>query len=500
MTVPATSRKAGPFNGNGSTTAFPFTFKVFTTADVQVVKADALGAETTLVLDSHYSVALNPDQDATPGGTVTYPISGSPLAVGEALVVAGAVEYEQETDIPTGGDFNPTSLENALDKIVMQVQQLYEQLGRAVKVSITSDTAPDDLIADITAAASSAAASASAASASASSAAASYDAFDDRYLGSKTSDPAVDNDGNALLTGAMYWNNVAQAMRVYNGTAWGDVAQGVSAPYQTFSGNGVTTAFTLSSTPGSLGSIEAFIGGVRQAPGTDYTWTSGTTLTFTSAPPAGTNNVFVRWINTHGITTPADGSVTPAKLAAAGNEAAFRSALGLVIGTDVLAPNGSGANLTGFKKIAQIVRFESQSLGSSATTITLDDSIPQITEGDQFITQAFTPVNAGSTIYVRVEIPVFNRNATAQCIIAGLFLNDDTNAKAVASVNPSPAAAWDGILTISKSLPSWSGAKTLSVRMGGSAGSLFYTNGRPAALGTLGARQTTSLEIIEVLP
>lgn len=182
------------------------------------------------------------------------------------------------------------------------------------------------------------------------------------------------------------------------------------------------------------------------------------------------------------------------------NAATARSTLGLAIGTDVLAPGGSGAGLTGFKKIAQVVRFESQSLGSSSANIPLNDSIPQITQGDQFITQAFTPVNAGSTIYVRLEIPVFNRNATAQSIIAALFLNDDTNAKAVASINPSPAAAWDGIITINKSLPSWTGAKTFSVRLGGSASSLFYTNGRPATLGTLGARFTTSLEIIEVLP
>lgn len=177
-----------------------------------------------------------------------------------------------------------------------------------------------------------------------------------------------------------------------------------------------------------------------------------------------------------------------------------RTNLGLVIGTDVLAPTGSGASLTGFKKIAQIVRFESQSLGSSTATITWDDSIPQISEGDQFITQAFTPTNASSTIYVRLEIPVYNRNATAQAIIAALFLNDDTNAKAVASGYPGTANQWDGILTISKSMTAWSGAKTFSVRLGCSAGSLFYTNGRPATLGTLGARQTTSLEIIEVLP
>lgn len=62
--------------------------------------------------------------------------------------------------------------------------------------------------------------SASAASGSASAAAASYDAFDDRYLGSKTSNPALDNDGNALLTGALYFNSTSSEMRVYGGAAW----------------------------------------------------------------------------------------------------------------------------------------------------------------------------------------------------------------------------------------------------------------------------------------
>ncbi len=70
------------------------------------------------------------------------------------------------------------------------------------------------------ASASSASGSASAAAASATSAAASFDSFDDRYLGAKTSDPTVDNDGNALITGALYFNSVANEMRVYNGSAW----------------------------------------------------------------------------------------------------------------------------------------------------------------------------------------------------------------------------------------------------------------------------------------
>lgn len=58
------------------------------------------------------------------------------------------------------------------------------------------------------------------ASASASAAAASYDAFDDRYLGSKASAPTLDNDGNALLTGALYWNSTSNTLYIYNGSGW----------------------------------------------------------------------------------------------------------------------------------------------------------------------------------------------------------------------------------------------------------------------------------------
>lgn len=65
-----------------------------------------------------------------------------------------------------------------------------------------------------------AASSASSASTSATSAAASFDSFDDRYLGPKATDPTLDNDGGALLTGALYFNTVSNEMRVYTGAAW----------------------------------------------------------------------------------------------------------------------------------------------------------------------------------------------------------------------------------------------------------------------------------------
>ena len=47
-----------------------------------------------------------------------------------------------------------------------------------------------------------------------------YDSFDDRYLGAKASDPTLDNDGNALLTGALYFNTTSSEMRIWSGSAW----------------------------------------------------------------------------------------------------------------------------------------------------------------------------------------------------------------------------------------------------------------------------------------
>lgn len=52
-----------------------------------------------------------------------------------------------------------------------------------------------------------------------------YDNFDDRYLGPKAADPTLDNDGNALLTGALYYRTtVPYGLKVYTGTVWQDPA------------------------------------------------------------------------------------------------------------------------------------------------------------------------------------------------------------------------------------------------------------------------------------
>jgi hypothetical protein len=72
-----------------------------------------------------------------------------------------------------------------------------------------------------------AATSAATAAAEAAAALAAFDNFDDKYLGAKASDPTLDNDGDALVAGALYFNTTSGVMNVYTGSAW--VAAYVSA-------------------------------------------------------------------------------------------------------------------------------------------------------------------------------------------------------------------------------------------------------------------------------
>lgn len=94
--------------------------------------------------------------------------------------------------------------------------------------------------------ASNASTSATSAASSATAAAASYDAFDDRYLGAKSTPPSVDNDGNALLTGALYYNTTGTPqLYIWDGSAWDEAAFNATGAVTSF--NTRTGAVTLSS-------------------------------------------------------------------------------------------------------------------------------------------------------------------------------------------------------------------------------------------------------------
>jgi hypothetical protein len=130
--------------------------------------------------------------------------------------------------------------------------------------------------------------SATAAAASAAAAATSYDDFDDRYLGAKSTAPSVDNDGDALQTGAIYWNSVANAMFAWTGTEWGSISSTAAIyRYRFTAAGGETTisglddnGLTLSYLPGKE---QVYLNGVLLVRTTDYTASNGTSLTSLAA-------------------------------------------------------------------------------------------------------------------------------------------------------------------------------------------------------------------------
>jgi hypothetical protein len=110
---------------------------------------------------------------------------------------------------------------------------------------------------------SNAATSESNAATSASEAAASADAFDDVYLGSKSSDPTTDNDGDPLAAGMLYYNTVSNIMRIYSGSAWENVAVS-TAGFTTLTGVETLTNKTLTAPKIANGGFVADANGNEQ--------------------------------------------------------------------------------------------------------------------------------------------------------------------------------------------------------------------------------------------
>jgi hypothetical protein len=325
MTVSSTTVK-NSYSGNGSTTQFAYTFKIFADSDLQVIIRSAAGAETTKTLTTHYTVAGAGNAN---GGSITFTSGNTPTNT-ETVLIRREVPQTQAIDYIANDPFPAESHEEGLDRSAMNVQQLQEEVDRSIKLSRTNtmtsteftNSATDrankilafdssgelsvtqelgtfkgnsattttaafvirDIVKSTTTAqlnniyicikaspigtaltnttfwnlivdAVSAAASATTATTKASEAAASataasnsetaaetaesnaetaeaaaetaqaaaeaaLDSFDDRYLGAKSSAPSTDNDGNSLLTGALYFNSSSNQIFSWTGSAW----------------------------------------------------------------------------------------------------------------------------------------------------------------------------------------------------------------------------------------------------------------------------------------
>lgn len=143
MAIGYIKRVAGPFTGAG-TTSLPFGFLVYKPQDVYVaLSASDIAEATNLEYGTDYTVVLNADQETTPGGTVTLTTA---LTEGQVAAVGSALDYTQPTQLTNFSRFPPEIINDALDRIVILIQQLLERLGRTVTVPVTSSQTPEELV------------------------------------------------------------------------------------------------------------------------------------------------------------------------------------------------------------------------------------------------------------------------------------------------------------------------------------------------------------------
>ena len=145
MTIQSATRKTSIYSGNGSTTAFAFAFKVFAATELLVVKANAAGTESTISAND-YTVALNADQDSSPGGSITL---GTALPSGETMVITSTVDYLQSVDLTNQGGFYPSVINDALDRLTILSQQLKTDVDRSAKISLLSTADAQTLVTSI---------------------------------------------------------------------------------------------------------------------------------------------------------------------------------------------------------------------------------------------------------------------------------------------------------------------------------------------------------------
>ena len=208
----------------------------------------------------------------------------------------------------------------------------------------------------------------------------------------------------------------------YIGTPIDTTNQFQSLQGKRFNGDGSTTAFTLDIAPSSVFDIEVFVENVRQDPNSAY-GISGTTLTFTGAPPSGTNNIYVvhqaKAVGT--IDVPAS-SVVPASLAS--NIISGQTELAATpADTDEFLISDAGtikridfSHIKGQGKIAQVVQTTKTDTFSSSST-----SLTDITG----FSVAITPSATSSKVLVVVNVGMLANNQASGTMIA--LLRDSTN-------------------------------------------------------------------------
>ena len=263
MTVSTTTNKVVA-QGNGLTTTFSFSFPVPAASDLKVYYTDTFG-NISLLSPSTYTVA---GVGSPNGGSVTYPLSGSPITSGTSLTIQRVVPYQQLTDLVNQSGYYPDVVEGSLDNLEMQIQQVAQLTTNALVFPIY-ETPINPVI------------------------------------------PALGVRLNKILgfdsNGSPTAIPLPASIGAGNLTSEGPFSSGTNF------NPGVTTTLTLSQSYVNPANVQVHFDGVYQ--GTDQYTLSGNQIIFTSPIPVGVSKVYIVGGTTLSVFTPAANSVNDACIA-----------------------------------------------------------------------------------------------------------------------------------------------------------------------------------------
>ena len=133
MTISSTTVR-NSYSGDGSTTTFSYTFKIFADSDIQVIIRSSTGTETTKTITTHYTVT---GAGSSGGGSVIFTSGNIPTST-QTVVLRRNIPQTQSIDYIANDPFPAESHEEGLDRATMAIQQLQEEVTRSIKLSKTN--------------------------------------------------------------------------------------------------------------------------------------------------------------------------------------------------------------------------------------------------------------------------------------------------------------------------------------------------------------------------
>lgn len=489
MTVSNVTRKVR-YNGNGITTNFSYAFKIFANTDLEVYLVnDSTGVAVLQTLTTHYTVAINADSD---GGSVTFV---TPPPATEDVLIIRNLPTTQATDFPAVNPFPEQSMEDALDKLTLLIGELEESVERSIKFSDTSTSTginvpePEALkfirwnatangLENATPTVTTSGYSG---------------AFDTGLDANKPASPTAGDLWFATDTGIFYrcitggtWTaefdlgGRRPITQTGHGLAVGDVVRFNGTNYikaQADSQANSEVAGIVQQVPDANNFILALQGHITGLSGL----TAGT-LYYLDPSSAGAL--------TGTKPTTAGQIVKPLLIATATTSGYFFNQAGTdaAIATADL-PSGS---------IVQVVNVTDSAVATGTGVIPKDDTIPQNTEGDEYMTLAITPTNASNKLIIIAEFYGSVAVDGASTVVA-LFQDSTANALAAvdARLNFATNPSTSPMILRHFMTAGTASATTFKVRAGSSAAATTTFNGQSAGR-LFGGVAASSITILEV--